>query len=127
MRGHSSDTRHCRSTATTHFPIKNTDVSNLFLRHRRPPLHEVLPKLISVAKRQARGSKTHYDRIWRIADALNVPFHEIVRGMEKWVPSQETARRRLELEKRVHRFGSFAPALPGDGLQRSGGCRLTAA
>ena len=29
-------------------------------------------------------------RVWMIADALNVPFSEVVRGMEEWV----TAKRR---------------------------------
>jgi transcriptional regulator with XRE-family HTH domain len=32
-------------------------------------------------------------RVWAIADALGVPFHEIVRGMEKWVPGQPSALR----------------------------------
>ena len=32
-------------------------------------------------------------RVWAIADALKVPFSEIVRGMERWVVQQGTARR----------------------------------
>ena len=31
-------------------------------------------------------------RIWRIADALNTPFHEIVGRMEQWVREQAKAR-----------------------------------
>jgi transcriptional regulator with XRE-family HTH domain len=32
-------------------------------------------------------------RVWAIADALKVPFHEMTRGMEKWVEAQQGARR----------------------------------
>src|SRR5215467_14843709 len=32
-------------------------------------------------------------RVWKIADALNTPFHEIVRRMEAWVTDQEKGRR----------------------------------
>jgi transcriptional regulator with XRE-family HTH domain len=31
-------------------------------------------------------------RVWAIADALNVPFHEMTRGMEKWVAAQRPRR-----------------------------------
>ena len=31
-------------------------------------------------------------RIWAIADALKVPFHEIVHRMERWVADQRGAR-----------------------------------
>ena len=32
-------------------------------------------------------------RVWAIADALNVPFHEMTRGMAKRVAAHRTARR----------------------------------
>jgi transcriptional regulator with XRE-family HTH domain len=31
-------------------------------------------------------------RVWAIADALNVPFNEMTRGMEKWVAAQRPRR-----------------------------------
>lgn len=30
-------------------------------------------------------------RVWAIADALNVPFQEMARGMEKWVAAARAA------------------------------------
>jgi transcriptional regulator with XRE-family HTH domain len=32
-------------------------------------------------------------RLWAIADALKLPFHEMVRRMEKWLTEQQSFRR----------------------------------